>query len=389
MKTPLSHPKTAFIMAAGTGGHIMPGLAIAADLNASGWAVHWLGTQHGMEQTLVPAAGITLHGLAFAGLRGKGALGMARGVWQLMGAFFAARTALKHSGAAVVVGMGGYVCVPGAWAARSLGIPLVLVNADADLLLSNKTLAQQAHTVCCGFAGSAAQLPNAVVTGNPVRADVAAITPPTTRFAGRSGPLRLLVVGGSLGAQVLNQTVPAALALVQAAANRAVVNGAFIRVPSFEVLHQTGAKSLERTQAAYSQSGVDAQIVPFIDDMASAYATADIVVCRAGAITVSELCAAGVPAVLVPFLANTTRHQAGNADYLQHQGAGIHLPQAQLTAQRLADILQGLAREHLLVLAQAAHALGRPDATAQVVSVIEQAARTRLTPHSPLTQASA
>ncbi len=382
MNTAFQLKKTAFIMAAGTGGHIMPGLAIAADLQAQGWAVQWLGTLRGMEQTLVPAAGITLHGVAFAGLRGKGLLGMVRGAWHLIGAVFAARQRFKQARAAVVVGMGGYICVPGAWAARSLGIPLVLVNADADLLLSNKTLAKQAVTVCCGFAGNAAKLPNAVVTGNPVRAAVAAIAPPSERFAGRSGPLRLLVVGGSSGAQVLNDTVPAALALIAANAKQATDKGAFLRVPSFEVVHQTGAKSVASTQATYASANLAAHVVPFIDDMASAYAAADVVVCRAGAITVSELCAAGVPAVLVPFLASTTRHQSGNADYLQDHNAGIHLPQAQLTPQRMANILQDLSREPLLTMANAARSLGRTDATARVVAWVEKAAQTPSKAHA-------
>ena len=361
MNAHLVPSKTVFVAAAGTGGHIMPGLAVAAELHAQGCAVQWLGTAHGMENKLVPAAGIALHGLRFAGLRGKGWLGMVRGAWQLLGAVFTARALLKTHGAGVVVGMGGYVCVPVAWAARSLGVPLVLVNADADLLLSNKTLAAQAMTLCCGFAGSAAQLPNAQVTGNPVRAAVAAIDAPEVRFARRSGAMQLLVVGGSLGAQVLNETLPAALALLPA--------------EHFEVLHQTGVAAVARTQAAYAQAGVAAQVLPFIDDMASAYAQADVVVCRAGAITVSELCAAGVPAVLVPFLASTTRHQAGNAAYLQKHGAGIHLPQSQLTPQQLADVLQNLSRQRLLAMAQAARQLGRANATAAVVQAVLKAAQ--------------
>jgi UDP-N-acetylglucosamine--N-acetylmuramyl-(pentapeptide) pyrophosphoryl-undecaprenol N-acetylglucosamine transferase len=358
----------ALIAAAGTGGHIIPGLAIAAQLQARGWQVQWIGTQHGMENTLVPPTHIFLHRLRFAGLRGKGPLGMLKGVWNLGAALLSCVRFIRdlkstHSAVPIVlVGMGGYVCVPAAWAARLFKIPLVLVNADAELLLSNKSLAGFAQSVCCGFEGAAAQLNNAIVTGNPIRAAVANMATVATRYAARSGGLNVLIVGGSLGAQVLNDIVPQALSAWQLA-NRGLAN----------VWHQTGAKQLTRTQDSYRSCGVAANVVSFIDDMASAYAWADVVICRAGAITVSELCAAGVPAVLVPLLASTTRHQEGNAQYLALQGAGIHLPQALLTAQSLSTILQGLTRDNLQVMAKAALALGKPNATQAVVSVIEQA----------------
>jgi UDP-N-acetylglucosamine--N-acetylmuramyl-(pentapeptide) pyrophosphoryl-undecaprenol N-acetylglucosamine transferase len=353
---------SALIMAAGTGGHIMPGLAIAAELNARQWAVQWLGTTHGMENKLVPNAGLVLNALRFAGLRGKGAFGSIKGAWQLCGAFFESLRVLRRVKPDVVVGMGGYVCVPGAWAARLLGVPLVLVNADADLLLSNRSLASFAKTVCCGFAGSAAKLTNALVTGNPIRASVSSIEAPETRFASnqKKSTVNVLVVGGSLGAQVLNETVPDALALLIAKA------GVVIR-------HQTGTAQLAQVQAAYAGHKLAATAVPFIDDMAQAYAWADVVICRAGAITVSELCAAGVPAILVPFLATTTKHQAGNAQYLADEGAGIHLPQESLSAKSLAAVLQGLSFQNLLAMAIAAKALAKPNATSDVADVIEKA----------------
>jgi UDP-N-acetylglucosamine--N-acetylmuramyl-(pentapeptide) pyrophosphoryl-undecaprenol N-acetylglucosamine transferase len=356
----LTAPKhSALIMAAGTGGHIMPGLAIAAELNRRGWAVQWLGTAHGMENRLVPEAGLVLNPLRFAGLRGKGAFGAIKGMWQLCGAFFESLRVLRRVKPDVVVGMGGYVCVPGAWAARFAGIPVVLVNADAELLLSNRNIASFAKAVCCGFDGDAAKLGNSIVTGNPIRSSVSSITAPQLRYAGGKEKVNMLIVGGSLGATVLNEMVPAALALLSAK------NGV-------EIQHQTGVKQVSQVQQAYDAQKISAIAVPFIDDMAKAYAWADIVICRAGAITVSELCGAGVPAILVPFIASTTNHQAGNAQYLADAGAGIHLPQTQLTAQSLAAVLQGLNRKNLLMMAMAAKALGKPDATTNVVDIIEK-----------------
>lgn len=350
---------SALIMAAGTGGHIMPGLAIAAELNTRGWAVQWLGTAHGMENKLVPEAGLVLNPLRFSGLRGKGAFGAIKGAWQLCGAFFESLRVLRRVKPDVVVGMGGYVCVPGAWAARFVGIPLVLVNADAELLLSNRSLASFAKTVCCGFDGEAAKLSNSIVTGNPIRSSVANVASPQLRYTESKAKVNMLVVGGSLGAQVLNEMVPAALALLSAQ------NGV-------EIQHQTGIKQVAKVQQAYDAQKIPAIAVPFIEDMAKAYAWADVVICRAGAITVSELCGAGVPAILVPFIASTTNHQAGNAQYLADAGAGIHLPQAQLTAASLAAVLQGLNRQNLLTMAMAAKALGKPSATRNVVDIIEK-----------------
>jgi UDP-N-acetylglucosamine--N-acetylmuramyl-(pentapeptide) pyrophosphoryl-undecaprenol N-acetylglucosamine transferase len=379
--TPPTH--YALIAAAGTGGHIMPGLAIASQLQARHWAVQWLGTAHGMENKLVPAAGVVLNQLHFAGLRGKGALGTVKGAWQLLGAFFDSLKVLRRVKPSVLVGMGGYVCVPAAWAARVLGVPVVLVNADADLLLSNRNVAGFAKTVCCGFAGTAAQLRNALVTGNPIRAAVANIAPPEQRYAARSGALNVLVVGGSLGAQVLNGAVPAALALLKAQGQHGV-----------NVLHQTGEKQVSAVQNAYQRSGISATVVPFIDDMAKAYAQADVVICRAGAVTVSELCAAGVPAILVPLLATTTTHQSGNAQLMAAAGAGIHLPQAQLSPELLAQQLALLNRAALLRMAIAARQLGKPQAAQTVADAIEAATKPQprtpnkqpaSTPSTPLT----
>lgn len=347
------------IMAAGTGGHIIPGLAVAREMQGRGWSVSWLGTSHGMENQLVPKAGIPLDTIRFSGLRGKGLLHTATGGVRLLKAFWDCLALLRRRSANVVLGMGGYVCFPGGLMASLLNKPLMLVNADAAMLLSNRSLLPLADRVAFGFEGDAArQVKRAVVTGNPVRAEIEALPDPATRFAGRSGPLRLLVVGGSLGAQVLNEALPAALALIPAATRPLVT-------------HQTGAAQLDAVRAAYASAGVQAQVLAFIDEMAQQLAACDLMVCRAGAITVSELCAAGVPAVLVPLIVSTTSHQRDNALWMASHGAALHLPQAELQPAALARTLGGLTRESLLAMATRARALAKPHAAARVADEIE------------------
>jgi UDP-N-acetylglucosamine--N-acetylmuramyl-(pentapeptide) pyrophosphoryl-undecaprenol N-acetylglucosamine transferase len=248
--------------------------------------------------------------------------------------------------------------------ARTRGIPLALVNADAALLLSNKTLAPVAQRVLFGFPadfGKAAG--KAVVTGNPVRQQILDLPLPAERFAGRTGPLRILVVGGSLGAKVLNDSVPAALATIDPAVRPLVT-------------HQSGKKNIDALRAAYAAAGVDAKVVDFIDDMAAAYANADLVICRAGAITVSELTAAGVASVLVPFVASTTSHQRDNAIWMQEQQAAVYLPQGELNPQRLASLLQTTTRDDCLAMAQAAHKVGKRDANEAIARELEKLANT-------------
>ncbi len=348
------------VMAAGTGGHIIPGLAVAAEMQQRGWTVSWLGTSHGMENQLVPKTGIPLDTITFSGLRGKGALHTLTGGLRLMKAFWDCMGILRRRGANAVLGMGGYVCFPGGLMASWLNKPLVLVNADAALLLSNRSLLPVADRVAFGFDGVAAQsTKNAVVTGNPVRAEIEQpARARASRFAGREGPLRLLVVGGSLGAQILNATVPAALALMPAEARP-------------QVVHQTGAKQADEVRAAYAQAGIEAEVLPFIDDMPRFLAACDLMVCRAGAITVSELCAAGVPALLVPLIVSTTAHQRDNAAGMARQGAAVHLPQDELTPLSLAGVLTAQTRTGLLAMAEAARNLARPDAAARVADEIE------------------
>jgi len=348
------------VMAAGTGGHIIPGLAVAREMQSRGWTVSWLGTRTGMENRLVPPSGLALDTIAFAGLRGKSLVETALGGLRLLKAFWDCLGILRKRGADAVLGMGGYVCFPGGLMASLLNKPLMLVNADAALLLSNKSLLPVADRVAFGFEGdAAAKTKNAIVTGNPVRAEIEALPAPEQRYAGRSGPLRVLVVGGSLGAQVLNQTLPQALALLPREARPLVT-------------HQTGSAHRDSVRAAYAQAGVEAELVPFIDDMPARLAACDVMVCRAGAITVSELCAAGVPAVLVPLIVSTTSHQRDNAAWMQAQGAALHLPQSELTPHKLADTLSGLEREQLLAMAVKARALARPRAAARVADEIEK-----------------
>ncbi len=350
------------IMAAGTGGHIIPGLAVAREMLTRGWTVSWLGTCHGMENQLVPKAGLPIDCIAFDGLRGKGWLHTLTGGLRLLKAFWDCLGILRRRGADAVLGMGGYVCFPGGLMASLLSRPLMLVNADAALLLSNRGLLPVADRVAFGFEGeAAARTRHAVVTGNPVRAEIEALPPPAERFAGRQGPLRLLVVGGSLGARALNEVLPAALALLPAAERP-------------QVTHQTGNAHFAEVQAAYQEAGVAAEVLPFIDDMAARLAQCDLMICRAGAITVSELCAAGVPSLLVPLIVSTTSHQRDNAEHLARHGAAIHLPQTELGAPRLAELLRGLTRERLLGMAAKARAMARPHAAARVADEIEKLA---------------
>jgi UDP-N-acetylglucosamine--N-acetylmuramyl-(pentapeptide) pyrophosphoryl-undecaprenol N-acetylglucosamine transferase len=348
------------VMAAGTGGHVIPGLAVAREMLARGWSVSWLGTTSGMENKLVPPSGIALDAIAFSGLRGKGAVHALTGGLRLLAAFWSCLRIIRRRRASAVLGMGGYVCFPGGVMASLLGRPLLLVNADAALLLSNKALLPIADRLMFGFDGEAALgTRRSVVTGNPVRAEIEALPEPKSRFAGRGGALRLLVVGGSLGAKALNEQVPAALALLDAS-NRPVVR------------HQAGAQHHEAVAALYQRLGVQADVRPFIDDMAAELAACDVMLCRAGAVTVSELCAAGVAAVLVPLVVSTTSHQRDNAAWLASHAAGLHLPQSELTPRRLADMLGSLTREQLLAMATKARALARPRAAARVADEIER-----------------
>jgi len=351
------------IAAAGTGGHVLPGLAVAARLRGRGWGVSWLGTHAGMERALVERDGVAFDAIDFSGIRGKGARRLIVGAIHLLRAIAQSRKIIRARRPRAVFTTGGYVAVPAGLAARSLGVPLVLLNADVAPLLSTRLLRPFAARVLCGFDGAARELAAArgEVTGNPVRAEIAALPAPAARYVERSGPLSLLVLGGSLGAQVLNEVLPAALARQPRATRPRVV-------------HQCGATQVAATQARYETAGVAAEVIGFIDDIAARYHAADVVLCRAGAITVAELTVAGVAAILVPLLARTTTQQRSNALFLVAHDAAIHLPQSELTAERLANTLSSLTRGQLQQMAQAAHTLARPQATAAVVDAIERIA---------------
>ena len=312
-----------------------------------------------MENRLVPPSGIPLDRIGFSGLRGKGLLHTLTGGLRLLKAFWECLAILRRRGADAVLGMGGYVCFPGGLMASLLGKPLVLVNADASLLMSNKALLPVADRVAFGFDGEAARrTQQGVVTGNPVRAEIEALPLPAERFAARSGALQLLVVGGSLGAKVLNDTLPDALRQMPAGQRP-------------RITHQTGSAHIDMVRQAYRDAGVEAEALPFIDDMAARLAACDLIVCRAGAVTVSELCAAGVPSILVPLIVSTTSHQRDNAEFMARHGAALHQPQSELTPQGLAALLSGLTRPALLQMAEKARALSKPHAAARVADQIE------------------
>ena len=348
------------IMAAGTGGHIFPGLAIADTMRARGWQISWLGTTHGMEADIVPRNGVDFDAINFSGLRGKGWLHSAMGVVKLLNSFVQCFAIMRRRKPDVVLGMGGYVTVPGGLMAKLCGVPLALVNADAALLMSNKALLPFAKKILFGFATKNSESDNRIqVTGNPVRREISALPAPKARYAEHTGPLTILVLGGSLGAQILNQTIPAALALIASDQRPRVV-------------HQSGRQHIAALEQAYQQQGVQAELVDFIDDMATRYAQADLVICRAGAITVSELCAAGVASILVPFIASTTSHQRDNAEWMAQIGAAFHQPQKELNIEALASLIKTITRERCLQMAEAAYANGKREANESIAQIIEK-----------------
>jgi UDP-N-acetylglucosamine--N-acetylmuramyl-(pentapeptide) pyrophosphoryl-undecaprenol N-acetylglucosamine transferase len=347
------------IMAGGTGGHVFPALAVADHLRALGWRVVWLGARTGMEATLVPKHGYEMAWVRFSGLRGKGLLAKLLLPLNLLVAFWQALRALQAQRPDVVLGMGGYIAFPGGMMAALLGRPLAVHEQNSIAGLANRVLAGVADQVLVAFPNA---LRNATFVGNPVREAIARIAPPAERFAERHGPLRILVVGGSLGAAALNDIVPRGLAHLPAE-SRPVVT------------HQSGAKHVDELRANYARAGVAAAAVAFIDDMAQAYADADLVICRAGATTVAELAAAGVASILVPFPFAVDDHQTTNARYLADAGAGVLVQQRDLTPEALAEIVRGFSRERLLGMATKARALGKPDATRAVAAACMELAR--------------
>jgi UDP-N-acetylglucosamine--N-acetylmuramyl-(pentapeptide) pyrophosphoryl-undecaprenol N-acetylglucosamine transferase len=360
--------RTLLIMAGGTGGHVMPALAVAETLRSEGWRVVWLGTKAGMEAKLAVDKGFEMAWVRVAGVRGKSMLTKLLLPANLLAAFWQAARAIFRVRPDVALGLGGYVAFPGGMMASLLGKPLVIHEQNAIAGLTNRMLACLADRVLLGLPVAFSNkndkpLPcgkvNSEWVGNPVRPEIAALPVPEQRLAGRTGPLRLLVVGGSLGAQALNTLIPQALAQLSGEQRP-------------QVRHQSGAKHLEVLKANYAAAGVEAECLTFITDMAAAYAWADVVICRAGALTVAEVAAAGAAALFVPFPFAVDDHQTANARFLSDSDAAWLIPQSALSAEGLAQWLAGLNRSELLVRASKARALAKPEATARVAAICKE-----------------
>ena len=350
--------RTILVMAGGTGGHVYPALAVANELRAQSQSVVWLGTRRGLEASVVPAAGIEIEWVSVKGLRRKGVVAMLAAPFQLAWALAQSIGVILRRRPSAVLGMGGFVAGPGGLAAWVTRRPLVIHEQNAVAGLTNRLLARLARVVLQAFPGSFNSRVGAETVGNPVRADIAAVVPPAERYPNREGPLRLLVLGGSQGALALNRAVPAALARFDPG-ERPLVR------------HQSGARTLQVARTAYAEHGLGVDLVPFIDDMAAAYGWADLVVCRAGALTVAELCAAGLPALFVPYPAAVDDHQTANAQAMAAAGAAEILDESQLDADRLADRLRAMltSREALLDKAEKARRLAMPDALSRITEV--------------------
>jgi UDP-N-acetylglucosamine--N-acetylmuramyl-(pentapeptide) pyrophosphoryl-undecaprenol N-acetylglucosamine transferase len=350
--------KCALVMAGGTGGHIFPGLAVAEALRDAGWRVHWLGAPNSMENQLVPPRGFAFEAIDFGGVRGKGLKTLALLPLRLLKAFWQSLQVVRRVQPDVVLGLGGYITFPGGMMASLLGKPVVLHEQNSVAGMANKVLAQVADRVFTAFPHvfKAGQW-----VGNPLRQAFTQQAAPAERFAGRSGPLQVLVVGGSLGAKALNDIVPQAMALIPEELRP-------------QVIHQSGAKQIDALRANYEAAGVQADLTPFIDDTATAFAQADLVICRAGASTVTELAAVGVAALFVPFPFAVNDHQTTNADFLVQHGGGWLVQQAELSAESLAVRLQKLDRSQLLACAQKAHEQKKTNATREVVMACEELA---------------
>ncbi len=354
-------PRTrpALIMAGGTGGHVFPALALARLLRQHSIEVVWLGTRRGLEARIVPAEPLSIEWLAVGGLRGKGLLTLLAAPFRVGAAIVQACRVMRRHRPFVVVGLGGFVTGPGGIAAWLTRRPLVIHEQNAIAGFTNRVLAHLARDVLEAFPGSFGAGVRARTIGNPVRREIADTPPPAQRFAERTGPIRILVVGGSQGAVRLNTVVPLALAAVS-------------QRLAIEVRHQAGSRWHEAAERSYAAAGVRAEVMPFIDDMSAAYAWADLVICRAGALTVSELAAAGVGAILVPFPAAVDDHQTANARYLVNAGAAVLIAERELTAERLAAEIVQLAdrvdRKPLLSMAERARSLALPRAADELAT---------------------
>jgi UDP-N-acetylglucosamine--N-acetylmuramyl-(pentapeptide) pyrophosphoryl-undecaprenol N-acetylglucosamine transferase len=350
-------------MAGGTGGHVYPALAVARALQANSRDIVWLGTHRGLESRVVPAAGIDMEWISVKGLRRKGVLALIIAPLQLCWALLQSLAVIIRRRPAAVLGMGGFVSGPGGVAAWLTRRPLVIHEQNAAAGMTNRLLARLARVVLQAFPGSFNSKVIAETVGNPVREDIAAVPLPSERFGDRQGPLRLLVLGGSQGALALNRTVPAALAALDADI-RPIVR------------HQCGERTLQTAKDAYAQNSVEVELLPFIEDMAEVYAWADLVVCRAGALTVAELCAAGLPALFVPYPAAVDDHQTANARPMAAAGAAVIIQESELTTERLAGLLREWlqSRASLMLKAEKARALAKPDSLRRITELcLEQA----------------
>ena len=357
----MSAQPCALVMAGGTGGHIFPGLAVAEALRERGWRVHWLGSPGSMESRLVPPRGFALETIDFGGVRGKGIKTLVLLPLRLLRAFWQALQVVRRVKPDVVVGLGGYITFPGGMMATLLGKPMVLHEQNSVAGMANKVLSGIADRVFTAFPKVLAK---GDWVGNPLRAEFLRQGEPTERFAGRSGPLRLLVVGGSLGAKALNDTVPQALALIPAETRPTVV-------------HQSGEKQIDALRANYAAAGVDAELTPFIEDTAQAFADADLIVCRSGASTVTEIAAVGAAALFVPFPFAVDDHQTTNARFLVEAGGAWLVQQNELTPAALAAKLAAVTREQLIEMAQKAKQMQKTEAVRAVVAACEQLSKVK------------
>lgn len=353
---------TLMIMAGGTGGHVFPALAVADHLRAQGVDIVWLGTRRGLEARVVPAAGIDIEWITIQGLRRAGLSGWLLLPFRLLLAMWQSLTIVRRRRPQAVLAMGGFVAGPGGLVAALLRKPLLVHEQNATAGFTNRWLARAADQVMCGFPNAFGHIPGARHVGNPVRKAILAVPPPEVRFQGRNDTWRVLIVGGSQGAQVFNRTLPAAVQALPASLRP-------------QIWHQTGRAQHEQTEQAYRAAGVAAKVVPFIDDMAAAYAWADLVICRAGAMTIAELAAVGVASILVPFPHATDDHQTANARFLAGHDAAILVPESEFSAGRLNELLQTCGQSPQLLTKMAAHAraCAMPDATQMVARLCQEA----------------
>ncbi|RTZ66962.1 MAG: undecaprenyldiphospho-muramoylpentapeptide beta-N-acetylglucosaminyltransferase [Aquificaceae bacterium] len=359
----MSNKRPILVTAGGTGGHVYPGLAVARALIEQDIPVVWMGTHKGIEARVIPAAGIEMAWLDVTGLRGKGLIATMLAPFKLVKALFQSVKIMRQHRPVAVLGMGGFVAGPGGLVASLMGVPVVIHEQNAVAGLTNKLLSKVSTKILEGFPNTFSKQAKVVAVGNPVRKEISEIAPPAERLAGRNGVARLLIIGGSLGAQALNEVVPQALAELNQESQP-------------EVRHQAGSGKDEATKKAYQEAGVDAEVTPFIEDMAAAYEWADLVICRSGALTIAEIAAAGVASLLVPYPYAVDDHQTANGNYLAENNAAIMMQQTEFNKQSASEVLQDLFadKDKLLSMSLSARALAKPTATSEVAAICAELA---------------